>query len=100
MRASQFRQPSDPETIGRATIGGAVKRYRLARGWSQHQLSWAVGLNQSTISRLEKGTLGGIRFSTLAQILGELAVRGDVLLAPGGPPPPTRRLPGQPKPGA
>jgi transcriptional regulator with XRE-family HTH domain len=80
--------------LGRAIIGQAIRRFRLAKGWSQRQLGWLVGVNQSTIARLERGTLSGIRLSNLARILGQLSVPPDALLVAQGPPPPTRRLPG------
>jgi transcriptional regulator with XRE-family HTH domain len=94
MRASQWRQPSDPEVIGRGIIGRAVRKYRHAQGWSQQQLGWAVGVHQSTIARLEAGTLSGMRLSNLARILGQIALPPDALLMEQGPPRPTRRLPG------
>jgi len=51
-------------------------------------------VNQSTIARLERGTLSGMRLSTLARVLGQLSVPPDALLLAEGPPAPTRRLPG------
>jgi transcriptional regulator with XRE-family HTH domain len=92
MRA-EWREPSDPEVLGRSTIGRAVRQYRLGNSWSQRQLAWLVGVHQSTVARLEHGTLSGMRLSTLARILGQLSVPPDALLLQQGPPPPTRRLP-------
>jgi len=97
MRASQWRQASDPEVVGRGIIGRAVRNYRHAHGWSQQQLGWAVGVHQSTIARLEAGTLSGMRLSNLARIFGQIAVPPDALLMEQGPPGPTRRLPGMPR---
>ena len=74
-------------------VGSAIQQYRRRKGWSQRQLSWLVGVNQSTISRLEKGTISGMRYSTLMRILGELSVPREALLLEDGPPSPTRRLP-------
>jgi transcriptional regulator with XRE-family HTH domain len=88
MRASSWRQPSDPDQVGRLIVGGAILHYRRRKGWSQRQLSWLVGLNQSTISRLEAGTISGMRYSTLVRILGELSVPRGALLPEEGPPPP------------
>jgi transcriptional regulator with XRE-family HTH domain len=93
MRASSWRQPSDPDQVGRLVVGSAVLQYRRRKGWSQRQLSWLVGVHQTTISRLEKGTISGMRYSTLVRILGELSVPREALLLEEGPPPPTRRLP-------
>jgi transcriptional regulator with XRE-family HTH domain len=95
VRDLKWREPSDPELLGRAVIGRAVRKFRLANGWSQQQLSWLVGVHQTTISRLEAGTISGMRFSRLARILGQLSVSPDALLD-DGPPPPSRRLPGMP----
>ena len=94
MRAESWRGPTDPEAIGRSTIGRAIRQFRLANGWSQQQLAWLVGVNQSTISRLELGTLSGMRLSNFARILGQLSVHPDALLLQEGPHTPTRRLPG------
>ena len=79
---------------GRATLGAAVRRARLRRGMSQRQLGWAVGCDQTTISRLETGKLRGMRFKLLVRLIGILASDGawDI---PNGPPAPTRTLPGQ-----
>jgi transcriptional regulator with XRE-family HTH domain len=62
---------------------------------SQHGLAWRVGLNQSTISRLENGKLQSLRFKNLALIAGVLSLPPDFFLV-GGPPAPTRRMPHQP----
>jgi transcriptional regulator with XRE-family HTH domain len=66
-------------------LGLAVKRRRVAMGWSQRDLQRASGLNQSAISRLERGILSGIRFSTFARLVA--AMNG---LDPDGPRPPLR----------
>ena len=50
-------------------IGAMVKRRRMALGWSQRDLQDATGFHQSSISRLERGILAGIRFSTFARIV-------------------------------
>ena len=94
MRQALLRDRSDPEWIGRSSIGRSIRRFRLAKGWSQRQLGWMVGVHQSTIARLEAGTLSGMRLSNLARILGQLSVPPDALLLEQGPPAPTRRLPG------
>jgi DNA-binding Xre family transcriptional regulator len=53
-------------------LGLAVKRRRVALGWSQRDLQRASGLNQSVISRLERGILSGIRFSTFARLVAAM----------------------------
>ncbi len=49
-----------------------IRRRRRAIKWSQQDLAFAVGLAQSTISRLEAGTLTGIRFDRFARIVAAL----------------------------
>lgn len=82
------------ERLGRKIIGQAVRRGRVASGISQRQLGFRVGLNQSTISRLETGHLRTMRMVTLARIIGALNLGSDFAF-PGEPPGPTRRLPGE-----
>ena len=53
-------------------LGAAVKRRRIAIHWSQRDLQRASGLNQSAISRLERGILSGIRFSTFARLVATM----------------------------
>jgi transcriptional regulator with XRE-family HTH domain len=50
-------------------IGDAVKRARHARGLSQHALARQCGVDQGTISRLERGLAPGMRIESLARIL-------------------------------
>jgi transcriptional regulator with XRE-family HTH domain len=89
------RNDDDPAIVlGRATLGGAVRRARLRRGLSQRQLGWMVGFDQTTISRLETAKLSGMRFKMLVRLIGVLD-GGEEFAIPGGPPGPTRRLPGQ-----
>lgn len=82
------------EQYGLRIIGLGVRRSRLDLGLSQRQLGWRVGLNQSTISRLETGQLRTMRMITLARIMGTVRMRSADLF-PDEPPSPTRKLPGQ-----
>jgi transcriptional regulator with XRE-family HTH domain len=82
------------ERHGAKLLGAGIRGARLRRGLSQQQLAWHVGLSQSMISRVETGHLRGIRFRMLARVAGALSMGADWLVA-GGPPPPTRRLPGE-----
>jgi DNA-binding Xre family transcriptional regulator len=66
-------------------LGAAVKRRRIAINWSQRDLQRASGLHQSAISRLERGILSGVRFSTFARLVA--AMNG---LDPERPHPPPR----------
>jgi len=66
-------------------LGAMVLRRRRAIGWSQRDLQRASGLHQSGVSRLERGILSGIRFSTFARVV--TAMNG---LDPEAPRPPGR----------
>lgn len=87
----------DPERavrLGTEAIGASVRLARLRRGYSQRQLAWRVSMAQSTISRLESGTLRGMRLSRLAMIFGVL--EGNPRISTTEPPAAPRRwLPGQ-----
>jgi DNA-binding Xre family transcriptional regulator len=67
-------------------LGAMVKRRRAVIGWSQRDLQRASGLHQSGVSRLERGILSGIRFSTFARVVA--AMNG---LDPSAPHPPRAR---------
>lgn len=43
---------SDPEEVGIR-----IRRYREAKGWSQHDLAKATGIPRSTISKYEGGSV-------------------------------------------
>ncbi len=60
----------------RRAIGVALRRAREARGWSQLQLSSAVGVSQATVSRWEVGVgrLDVGDLFALASVLGRNAV--------------------------
>jgi transcriptional regulator with XRE-family HTH domain len=62
---------SDPLVgIGKGALGAAVKAGRLRNRWPQRWLAFQAGVSQTTISRLENGRLTGIRWQTLARIVG------------------------------
>ena len=62
---------SDPLVgIGKGALGAAVKAGRLRNGWPQRWLALQAGVSQPVISRLENGRLTGIRWQTLARIIG------------------------------
>lgn len=82
------------EEYGLQVIGQGVRIARLRQGLSQRQLGWRVGLNQSTISRLETGRLRTMRMVTLARVIGVVRMGSDHLF-PGEPSAPSRRLPGE-----
>ena len=82
------------ERLGLMVIGQAVLRGRIAARITQRQLGYRVGLNQSTLSRLETGRLRTMRMVTLARIIGALNL-GPGFAFEGEPPGPSRRLPGE-----
>jgi transcriptional regulator with XRE-family HTH domain len=94
MNAWATLDDDDAEALGRAVIGDGVRTGRLALGMSQRQLAWRVRVSQSAISRLETGTLQGLRLRTLARVVG-VVVASPGYAFPDGPPSPRRRLPGQ-----
>jgi transcriptional regulator with XRE-family HTH domain len=53
-------------------IGTAVKRRRVALGWSQRDVQRATGIHQTVISRLERGVLTGMRFSKFARLVAAM----------------------------
>jgi transcriptional regulator with XRE-family HTH domain len=84
----EYRAARFPEAQrGWEIIGAMVKRRRIALGWSQRDLQDATGFHQSSISRLERGVLAGIRFSTFARLVS--LMNGLDIDAP--PPPSARR---------
>ena len=92
----QFAQATRDDTLreGMNAIGDLVRTRRLDVGLSQRQLAWRVSMSQSTISRLESGTLRGMRLPRLALIIGTLRLDPRSVFS-GEPPAPNRRLPGQ-----
>ena len=92
--AAYVARSQPTEVAGLRIIGQAVLRVRLAAGLTQRQLAFRAGLNQSTISRLERGELHAMRLVTLARIVAVLRL-GDTFALPGEPPAATRRLPGE-----
>jgi transcriptional regulator with XRE-family HTH domain len=81
---------------GMAELGASVRAARVTRGISQAQLGSRVGLSQATISRLETGSLRGLKLRKLAAIAGVIRF-APLLFAADGPPAPRRYLPGQPR---
>jgi predicted transcriptional regulator len=58
----------------RALFGAAVRQARTGAGLSQRALANLAWLNQSTICRIEAGTIGGLRYATLMRLLLALDV--------------------------
>jgi hypothetical protein len=68
-------------------IGAAVKRARWERLLSQRALAARSGVDQGTISRLERGLAPGLRLESLAKILGAVYA---IEMRTDGPIPPVR----------
>ena len=57
---------------GLMLVGQVVYEARRRAGISQRHLGRVAGVHQSTISRLERGHLNGLRLKRLARILARL----------------------------
>jgi transcriptional regulator with XRE-family HTH domain len=73
MKARQLKAKSNKSPKVRTVSPGmAVKRIRVRCGWSQERLAKKLGLDQSAISRIEKGeqqmTVSEIK--TIGKVLG------------------------------
>lgn len=55
-------------------VGSVILQGRIARGWSQRTLEDRSGVDQTTISRLERGLLRGVRVEAFARILAALGI--------------------------
>jgi transcriptional regulator with XRE-family HTH domain len=62
-----------------ARFGQNVRAARLARGWTQEELSRQTGLASVQISRIERGKRE-VRISTLLRLVKALDVSADDLL--------------------
>ena len=68
-----FGRPRDPqEQHGFDLIGAAIKRRRVALGWTQRLLEAQSGIDQTVISRIENGKQYGIRWSRFALLVDAL----------------------------
>jgi transcriptional regulator with XRE-family HTH domain len=73
--------PTDSAPMVEELVGRAVLRCRLYWGWSQKELERRSGVDQTTISRLERGLQKGLSVRRLFAILKALRV-ADVLFEP------------------
>lgn len=62
-------------------LGQNIRKYRLAKGWSQMDLSNAVDIDRTDISKYENGSKGEMGFKTLKKIANALDVTVDQLLS-------------------
>jgi len=61
---------------GKVALGQAVRYGRRSLGVSQDTFGIHAGVSQPVISRLETGRLNGIRWQTLARVIGLLDAAG------------------------
>lgn len=66
----------------RVVFGAGILRARLFRGLTQLELEERSGLDQTVISRLERGRFVNVRLTRLLALLAALEVE-DVMLLPG-----------------
>jgi len=59
-----------------------TKHWRLARGWTQHELSWRSRVPQSAISLIEQGKKPDVTLSTVGRLARALGLTPHALLAP------------------
>jgi transcriptional regulator with XRE-family HTH domain len=65
---------------GMELLGRWIRESRVYAGMTQGQLARLAGMHQSTLSRLERGSLEGLRLHRLAAIIAVLHSRlGDDL---------------------
>jgi transcriptional regulator with XRE-family HTH domain len=68
-------RPHERRVIGaQVALGRAIQRARLSQLLSQEALEARSDIDQSTISRLERGLAPGLRLDRLAQVLAGLSV--------------------------
>jgi transcriptional regulator with XRE-family HTH domain len=68
-------RPHERRVIGaQAALGLAIQRARMSQLLSQEALEARSSIDQSTISRLERGLAPGLRLDRLAQVLAGLSV--------------------------
>jgi transcriptional regulator with XRE-family HTH domain len=53
-------------------VGAAIKRRRLALGWTQRFLEAQSGIDQTVISRIENGRQYGLRWTRFADLVAAL----------------------------
>lgn len=73
------KQSATIEAELRRRIGVSVRRLRIDRGWSQHQLAQQVGVHESRVSDLERGIIAP-RLATLVKFALALEVSVNELL--------------------
>ena len=80
----RLRADPAPRKLALEQMGEAVLRLRLFRGWTQSDVELAARVDQTTISRLERGGQRGLSIQRLARILDALRV-GEISFSPPKP---------------
>ena len=74
----EWERDPDPEVCAALErLGAQLIRLRAEAGWSQRDLAARCGLDQSTISRIERGRAPGMRLASFARIIRALDGRLD-----------------------
>jgi transcriptional regulator with XRE-family HTH domain len=60
-------------------FGAAIRAARARRGWRQIDVSKAAGVSESTVSRLERGMVGGLQLRTIRAVAAVLEVQVELL---------------------
>lgn len=65
--------PADLVAIGMDVLGQWLHDARVGKRMTQAQLARIAGMHQTTLSRLERGRLQGLRLHRLAALIGALS---------------------------
>lgn len=80
------KPPTSQRRPGRATLPGVtpislrLKQVRKAQGLTQHALAEKAGVSQSTIARLETGSLRNATLDMIERLAEALGVNASVLI--------------------
>ena len=58
-----------------SSLGNDIRNFRIEAGLSQEQLSTLCGMDRAQLSQIEKGTVIGVTFNTIAKIYDALGMR-------------------------
>lgn len=58
-----------------SSLGNDIRNFRMEAGLSQEQLSTLCGMDRAQLSKIEKGTVIGVTFNTIAKIYDALGMR-------------------------
>lgn len=58
-----------------SSLGNDIRNFRMEAGLSQEQLSTLCGMDRAQLSKIEKGTIIGVTFNTIAKIYDALGMK-------------------------